>query len=564
MSIEIFTDVAEKFLRASECKVLAIKGDWGVGKTYAWHRLTERVGRDMWPPTYCYVSLFGVSSLDEIRSAMLAAMRPADALGQHRSPEVLAKRWLTFVSAGIGKTRSRLKRLMEDTSFGKHVSIAVDTIAPWMTRDMVVCFDDFERISSRLSHEELMGFVSNLRETDGCKVVLIFNEEKLPASQNAYDKYREKVVDLELQFAPTKEDVIEWGLPTELPFRQVAIEVASKLDIVNVRVLKRIVSVIRLLEGGFGNIREEVRAASISSAVIIGWAHFDRSGAAPTTQFLKVWNSYTRALEDKKSKPTGEEERWATRLNDVGFSHFDDFDAAILKVIEQGYLQGSGYEGEAQKRSQLYEKGDLEQAFRGAWQIYRESFEDNAAEVVAALDKEARRAIGILGPMDLNATVTLFRELQRNDLADSLIQCYIQERQADTELFDLRSSPFGSEVSDQGVRAAFAEVHQQAAPTVTLRDAVETMAKGRGWSVEHSRAVEMATADDFYALFKGPLDVQRRPAIQACLLAGEQPSSAGVRGRVLEALRRIAGESSINAIRLREFVGSRGPPDAPV
>jgi len=556
MSIEIFTEVAEQFLRQNECSVLAIKGDWGVGKTYAWNRLTERVAGNMWPLTYCYVSLFGLSSIDEVRSAMLANMRPTDSLGGNPSIEMMNEQWWTLLRAGIGKTRNRLRRILEDTTVGKHISVALDTIAPWITKDMVVCFDDFERVSSRLSHDELMGFVSTLKETAGCKVVLIFNEEKLPADENAYKKYREKVVDLELKFAPTTDEAIEWGLSAELPFRDVATEVARKLDIVNVRVLKKIVTVIRLLEERFKDIREEVRRESVASAVVIGWSHFDRSGAAPTTEFLRGWNSFTRSLKNEKSKPTEQEEKWAARLNDAGFLHFDELDEAILNAIEQGYIQGSGYEVESRKRSRLYEKGDLEQLFRSAWERYHESFEDDAAEVIAGLDEAARRAARILGPMDLNATVVLFRQLQRNDLADALIRYYIQERQGDPELFDLSSSPFGSEVSDSAVRAAFAAKHEQLASTVTLREAVETMAKGQGWSAEDGRAVERATSDDFYALFKGPLGVRRGRAIKACLQAGAQPNAAAVTQRVMEALRRIADEWPINALRLREFVGA--------
>jgi hypothetical protein len=555
MTVKVFNEVAEQFLREKECKVLAIKGDWGVGKTYAWHRLAERVARDMWPPTYCYVSLFGLSSIDDVRSAMLASMRPSDSLGQNLTLETINERWWILLSAGIGKTRNRLRRILDDTTLGKHISVALDTIAPWVTKDMVVCFDDFERVSSRLSHEELMGFVSTLRETAGCKVVIILNDEKLNPNEDAYKKYREKVVDLELKFAPTTEEAIDWGLPAGLPFREVAAQGAQTLSIVNVRVLKRIAAVIRALEERSAGIREEVRRESVLSAVVIGWAYFDRSGAAPPVEFLKAWNSFARALQNEKSKPTEQEEKWGARLNDIGFAHFDEFDAAVLRVIEQGYTQSSGYEDEAQKRSKLYEKGDLEQAFRGAWGKYHESFENNAPEVVAALDTEARRAIKILGPIDLNATVVLLRQLERDDLADSLIQYYIQERQgSDPELFDLSASPFGSEVSDPTVRAGFAATNRQIASTVTLRDAVETMAKGQGWSAEDSRAVDRATVDDFYELFKGPLAIRRRRAIQACLRAGTQPNSGAVTQRVLEALGRIARESRINALRLREFV----------
>src|SRR5438874_469418 len=143
MSIRVFSEVAEQFLRENECKVLAIKGDWGVGKTYAWHRLTERVAGDMWPPTYCYVSLFGLASIDDVRSAMLAGMRPSDSLSQSLTLEMMNERWWTLLSAGIGKARNRLQRILDDTTLGRHVSVALNTIAPWVTKDMVVCFDDF-------------------------------------------------------------------------------------------------------------------------------------------------------------------------------------------------------------------------------------------------------------------------------------------------------------------------------------------------------------------------------------------------------------------------------------
>lgn len=554
MSIKIFSEVAENFLRENECKVLAIKGDWGVGKTYAWHRLTERVAGDMWPPTYCYVSLFGLASIDDVRSAMLAGMQPSDSLGHNLTLETLNERWWILLNAGIAKAQNRLRRILDVTKYGRRVSVALDTIAPWLTKNMVVCFDDFERVSSQLSHEELMGFVSTLRESAGCKVVIILNDANLPTNDTAYQKYREKVIDLELKFAPTTEEAIQWGLPGDLPLREVAAQGAQTLNIVNVRVLKRIATVVRILGQHFQGIREEVRKESVLSAVVIGWTLFDRSGAAPPVEFLKAWNTFTRALRDKKPKPTEEEEKWGARLNDIKYTHFEDIDAAILKVVEQGYIQGSGYEAEALKRSRLYEKGDLEQAFRSAWDKYHDSLENDADEVVAALDRETRRAIKILGPMDLNAAVSLLRQLDRNDLADGLIHYYIQERQGgDADLFDLSGSPFGSEVSDPALRAAFAATLQKIATTVTLRDAVETMAKGQGWSTEDSRAVERATVDDFYELFKGPLAIRRGRVIKACLRAGAQPNSA-VNERVLEALMRIAKESKINALRLREFV----------
>src|SRR5262249_35885811 len=152
---------------------------------------------------------------------------------------------------------------------------------------------------------------------------------------------------------------------------------------------------------------------------------------------------------------------------------------------------------------------------------FHESFDDNEEEVVETFDREARRAAKIMGPNDIDSIVMLMRRLDRNDLADELIQYYGQERQDSPELFDLSRSAFGR-VSDQALREAFAAKQEQIGLTVTLREAVETMAKGHGYSLEDQQAVERANTDDFYVVFKGPLAARRGRSIKACLQFGAQ------------------------------------------
>ena len=38
MSIEFIKDQIEKFVSSSTPEIMAIKGDWGVGKTFSWKR----------------------------------------------------------------------------------------------------------------------------------------------------------------------------------------------------------------------------------------------------------------------------------------------------------------------------------------------------------------------------------------------------------------------------------------------------------------------------------------------------------------------------------------------
>jgi hypothetical protein len=63
--------------RGQSGKSLALRGSWGVGKTYLWNSIIEEV----WKAgntahareRYVYVSLFGIGSLQELKAALAAA-----------------------------------------------------------------------------------------------------------------------------------------------------------------------------------------------------------------------------------------------------------------------------------------------------------------------------------------------------------------------------------------------------------------------------------------------------------------------------------------------------------
>jgi hypothetical protein len=45
-------------------------------------------------------------------------------------------------------------------------------------KDIIVCFDDFERLSSSMELEEVLGLISELKEQKNCSVVMILNEDQ--------------------------------------------------------------------------------------------------------------------------------------------------------------------------------------------------------------------------------------------------------------------------------------------------------------------------------------------------------------------------------------------------
>ncbi len=102
------------------------------------------------------------------------------------------------------------------------------------------CIDDLERKSPKLSMSNLLGYVSNLSETSNCKIVLIFNDDTLSeGDRKEVDKYREKVIDLELEFSPNSESNIDIEF-LEHPCRDLICDTFKSEGLNNIRIIKHI------------------------------------------------------------------------------------------------------------------------------------------------------------------------------------------------------------------------------------------------------------------------------------------------------------------------------------
>src|SRR6266853_1425333 len=541
MSIETVKTVVERFIRQNQWEVMALKGAWGVGKTYAWQQLIKTLSGSIWPPAYSYVSLFGITSLADLRIAILANRQTGAAISGTSPTSPVA--WRDQLRG--------LRNAANDLKVGKAVSIGLDALTPSLMRNMLICFDDLERLSG-VSHDALMGFISTLKERSNCKVAIILNDQELPENEDGYQKYREKVVDIELTFAPTAAEVIDWGLRPDLPYRHIVRPCVLALEIKNVRIVQKICRVIDLLSPILASLHEAVATETVNSVVLIGWSYWDKSGRAPPLNFLRTWNwALSRVSEKDKNTPTPDEIRWRELLNTYPFRFYDEFDAAVLKTIEQGYAEESGFPEEAKKRDELARSGDLEAGFAAAWKLFRDSFADNEAQIISDMDASCRRAARLISPVNLNGTVVLMRELGHGELADALIEHYVKTRQSESALFDLDDHPFGREVTDPTIRKAFAAQSALISKKISLRRAVETIATN-SWSPEDTAALSAASIDELYQLFKGPLSISRNRAVEICLRFNEPPTQH-IAERAAEALKRIGGESRLNAVRVRRF-----------
>lgn len=105
-------------------------------------------------------------------------------------------------------------------------------------KNCLICLDDFERREPTLSPSSILGLISLLKEKKNCKIILVLNEDRFASKEgDRFLEYREKVVDLELNFNPSVEYNLKivWkdSCPSEIA------EIFTKQRVTNIRVIQK-------------------------------------------------------------------------------------------------------------------------------------------------------------------------------------------------------------------------------------------------------------------------------------------------------------------------------------
>lgn len=201
-------EIVDLYLHMDTNYALMITGDWGAGKThYFKHTLKDKISLT---PVYkdnsknyrpILVSLFGLKSVEEIQAEIFLCLYP------------FLKNAKLKLGATIGKAVIKgilhLKGLGEYSTFVEEVgevAKAVDKKNLIKFEELVICFDDLERISPTLKIEELIGFINSLVESENVKVLIIANQGKGALNDDKYKEFKEKVIGNTIEFIPIISD----------------------------------------------------------------------------------------------------------------------------------------------------------------------------------------------------------------------------------------------------------------------------------------------------------------------------------------------------------------------
>jgi hypothetical protein len=553
MSSSIIRKELTAFLNNHEPGVFVVKGRWGVGKTHLVQEIIRENKKNWRYKKTAYASLFGINSVTDLREQLVVALNVNASRGQ----EVISE--LGEIAKGAG--------LPLGGTFGRAGSFLIQA---WMNRNLPyskVFIDDIERRGSSLPIRYLLGFFSQLKEQYSCQVVLVLNEAELDeGSKKELEQYREKVFDREIEFIPSRDEVIKLGFPDATNLQ---VELLHRLEVDNIRVVDKVRQFLERLEQFTGKLSEGARRKVFTSAIILGWFYFNRNKDAMSWDFIKTYEVngwlFTGSMDSNKDVDDAtkalnqEKRRQALRLREMGYEGTEPLEKLLVDALEKGFsdpVEFSRILGELSEKVKINEA----RAFLtwNVWSIFHASFDDNESDFVTAMTSCFKEKGKYLDLHSLSEAVSIMEELEREDIAEDLCDIYFEIHpvlKPEIVDFSLSFSP------NERVRKKIEERKLKAQHVVQSKDVQDILhgiIRSSGWALNDIETLALYSEDDWYGFFKEDIRNAkfRRSYIKQLVDFGrhkdEPYSTIGERAKA--ALQRLAKESKLNAVRVRSLL----------
>lgn len=277
----------ELIKKDSEEKVIAINGKWGTGKSHFWKKFIK----NKYFYSKAYISLYGINSLEEIENNILL--------------QISDRKKITNL---INK---RLKPICNIDFHGISAKSILSIIEPKDFNELIICLDDFERLSENISINDLFGFIANLKENKKCKVVTILNEDRIKDNfKDDFNIQKEKIIDYELHFEPDfkyTKDSLEKNPNIKDEYIEYLYSFMKNKDVNNIRILNKILINLNDLSekiDSYKNLNEEIKKKIFKQAIKISYVyHYFNFKEFNLLGSGKHWDGYIITDEKSTEKP---------------------------------------------------------------------------------------------------------------------------------------------------------------------------------------------------------------------------------------------------------------------
>ena len=559
MTLEVVQQRLDKLISIDAPKVAMLTGDWGSGKTYQWKQALERAAKKGVRPRYAYVSLFGLTSLAEVRKRVAEEIISAVKLpGRNETVGEAVE------GGAIGlKPMQILKILPVIPYLGKLESLAQE-LSFATVRKAVICFDDLERAPTSLRIADVFGLASFLKEERHCRVLLISNQKKLAAdAKDEFSTYLEKVVEETVDFAPTPEEACVVALgekPNEAG--KLLAERLIRLSVSNIRVISRLGALAEDLAAIVKDLHPNVLADVINTLALFGVAHFIPRKDFPTIDYLlgygnTDWGKYFRR-EKKKEEQTEQEQResdWDKLIAGYGYGETNALNKEVYAGMTSGFFRDEAVRSLSEELSQRIEGGARKEAFNAASHRFWWGVGDSKM-AFEELITTTKHALNLMNASEAHRVYKVLVDLKRQDTATEFLSEFIAANQNSREALHL-SDYFGEEYDDAFRSALEAEATRVEEP-VDLAKTLDEIDFNSGWNPGDLAKIAEAKFDEIVPLLTGAkedrLFARRLTTLLKFAQRGQTEDEKQVSEQAIAWLKTFAATDSISALRVRRFL----------
>lgn len=371
----------KEFLKSEdESKVFALKGSWGVGKTHLVKTLLSYLKKD-----YHYGSLFGISTVDELKIQLWINFR------SNQENDSKPKKWdIRNLFQNVNKNSKDLGNLIEAIpSMGNYgagftpaiLSLASNFIVNQSLQNKLICIDDLERSSKDLSLRKILGFIEDLTEEKKCKVILIFNEDRLmkenTESKDVLKEYREKVIDFEIKLDPSAEENFSIAFEESYLGRDIIFDyfIRSRIRANNIRVLKKIKLYLDKIKSSIEDCLPSVQQRIINEVIFITLSKFD-------INFFIGLDDLVSLGDFKQILNRGDDEEKGLYLQATRLGYTESkISHEIIRLVETSICDDEVIREESSKLNDKEINNRVGEQLSEAYKPYLESFESSEAEL---------------------------------------------------------------------------------------------------------------------------------------------------------------------------------------
>ena len=489
MSLEQTKTQLLMLLKDPNNNVIALSGKWGTGKTHLWNEVVA-TSEDELVKASIYVSLFGLSNVDQIKRKLIESAAP----GVEAHPKIWegAQR---AVAAGV-KALSGFHKGFEALN-----DLNLLLLAPAMLGGKVIVLDDIERKHEKLGIDEVMGFIDEYTQRHKTRFVLILNSDQLE-NKKMWDTLLEKVVDEGVRLTTTPEEAFAIAIALTPSRYEAEIKKASiPCGLINIRIIEKVIrSANRILDDR--NLGSSILARVIPSIVLFSAIHYKGIVDGPDFQFalgVGLASDWAEFARDQTQEPTEEEKRkskWRMLMRELGILGCDEFEAMVVEFLESGMFDNAKltatidrYEAETRQ----FEAREKVNQF-----IFDEFWNHNMTE--EELLDEAATLPGIAGLIDPYMATELEEILARypggTAIGQAIINNWITAFRENQQSQVNDDNPFNRPLHS-AIKNMFADINANAQERLTVIDACMTIIDQNGWGAMQEVAMRRATAAEF-------------------------------------------------------------------